>query len=51
VKPLGFVNWRNVNRYFCTVMWLLAIVLALVVLTHLFHASAAGHGAAGVIVR
>ena len=47
MQPLGFVNWRVVNRYFCGLMWLVAIVLALIVLTHLVHASSVAH--AGVV--
>jgi hypothetical protein len=51
VQPLGFVNWRTVNRYFCALMWLVAVVLALVVLTHLVSATPAAHGPGAVMVR
>jgi hypothetical protein len=51
VQPLGFVNWRTVNRYFCVLMWVVAIVLALIVLTHLVHAAPAAHASALVTAR
>jgi hypothetical protein len=35
VGPLGFVDWRSVNRLFCGLMWMVALVLALIVLLHL----------------
>jgi hypothetical protein len=40
---LGFVDWRAVNRRFCVVMWLVAVVLALVLLAHTGSPSAAVH--------
>jgi hypothetical protein len=33
--PLGFVNWRVLNSRFCVLMWMVAAVLAWVILTHL----------------
>jgi hypothetical protein len=51
VKPLGFVDWRSVNRYFCVLMWFVAFVLALIVLTHLGHTAQAAHPSANVIAR
>jgi len=30
--PLAFVNWRSVNTHFCVLMWVVALVLAVVVL-------------------
>ena len=51
MQPLAFVNWRTVNRYFCALMWLVAFVLALIVITHLAHAAPAAHPAAAVIAR
>ena len=35
MRPLLFVNWRSVHRAFCGVMWLIAVVLAVVVLAHI----------------
>jgi hypothetical protein len=29
--PLAFVNWRSVNRKFCTLMWIVAFVLAVAI--------------------
>jgi hypothetical protein len=34
---LGLVDWRSVNARFCALMWILAAVLAIVILTHLHH--------------
>jgi hypothetical protein len=34
VNPLLFVNWRKVHRLFCTLMWLVVIVLAFVIVAH-----------------
>ena len=51
MQPLGFVNWRSVNRYFCALMWLVVFVLALIVLTHIGHAPPAAHGASAAITR
>ncbi len=49
--PLAFVNWRVVNEHFCTLMWVIAVVLAVVVLTHLGGSSADAHhvASAGVL--
>jgi len=33
--PLGFVNWRVLNARFCLAMWIIAAVLAWVLLMHL----------------
>lgn len=41
--PLGFVNWRSVNRAFCFVMWGIVFVLAMVVLAHTGDGTAAHH--------
>jgi hypothetical protein len=38
--PLGFVNWHTVNVRFRFVMWMLAVVLAIVVLAHVVPSSA-----------
>jgi hypothetical protein len=35
VGPLGFVDWRSVNRLFCGLIWMVALVLALIVIAHL----------------
>jgi hypothetical protein len=34
MRPLLFVNWRQVSQRFTMLMWLLAAVLAVVVLVH-----------------
>ena len=51
MQPLGFVNWRVVNRYFCTLMWVVALILGLIVLTHLVHAAPPPHASAALITR
>jgi hypothetical protein len=35
MRPLLFVNWRQVSSRFTALMWLVACVLAIVVLLHL----------------
>ncbi|HEY2771320.1 MAG TPA: hypothetical protein VGI87_12155 [Solirubrobacteraceae bacterium] len=32
--PLGFVNWHRVNVRFRFLMWMVALVLAIIVLAH-----------------
>jgi hypothetical protein len=50
MSPLGFVNWRQMNTYFCLTMWLIAIVLAVIILGHIAHAApATGHAATQII--
>ncbi len=49
--PLGFVNWRSVNAYFCLLMWLVAVILAVIVLGHVIHTPPPGHGGQAVGVR
>jgi hypothetical protein len=34
MRPLLFVNWRQLSSRFTVLMWLLACVLTVVVLTH-----------------
>jgi hypothetical protein len=34
MRPLLFVNWRTVNNVFCGLMWVVALVLAIVVVAH-----------------
>jgi hypothetical protein len=51
MQPLGFVNWRHVNRYFCVFMWTVVLVLALVVLSHLSDTGAVSHASQAVVVR
>lgn len=46
MRPLLFVNWSMVAARFTMLMWLIAIVLALVVLAHLVGDS--GGSAAGM---
>ncbi|HWE34424.1 MAG TPA: hypothetical protein VG410_13115 [Solirubrobacteraceae bacterium] len=41
--PLGFVNWRSVNRIFCCLMWMIALVLVVVVLAHTGGGAGAPH--------
>ncbi len=50
---LGFVNWRVVNERFCVLMWIAALVLACVILTHLAPSagSAAHHAIASRAVH
>ncbi|MGA2927897.1 MAG: hypothetical protein ABSG43_18255 [Solirubrobacteraceae bacterium] len=49
--PLAFVNWRVVNENFCMLMWVLAAILAVVVVLHLGGTSGDVHHAAGVVGR
>jgi len=55
--PLAFVNWRVVNNHFRTLMWVIAVVLAIIVLVHLGGgASAPAHhagstGSTGAVSR
>jgi hypothetical protein len=37
--PLGFVNWHRVNVRFRFLMWMVALVLAIVVLAHVIPSS------------
>jgi len=46
MSPLAFVNWQAVSERFRTLMWVIAVVLAIVVLTHLVGTSAGVHHAA-----
>jgi hypothetical protein len=39
MSPLLFVNWRRVNSLFCAVMWIVAIVLAAVIIGELMAAA------------
>ena len=49
MKPLLFVNWRRVHARFCVIMWIIAVILAAVVIAHLAApADAANHAAATV---
>ena len=49
MRPLLFVNWRSVHRGFCGVMWVIAVVLAVVVLAHVGMPAESGHHAAHVV--
>jgi hypothetical protein len=49
MRPLLFVNWRSVHRAFCGVMWVIAVVLAVVVLVHVGLPAESGHHAAHVV--
>lgn len=33
--PLYLANWREINRLFCTLVWMVAVVLAVVIIGHL----------------
>jgi hypothetical protein len=39
--PLGHINWRRVHTGFCLLMWVVAVVLAGLLVTHLVPSSAA----------
>lgn len=43
MHPLLFVNWSSVNVMFRSLMWLVAIVLAVVVVVHFMSAAAPVH--------
>lgn len=43
MNPLLFVNWRAVSSMFRGLMWLVAIVLACVIIIHLVPATAPVH--------
>jgi hypothetical protein len=49
MRPLLFVNWSSVNVMFRGLMWLVAIVLAGVIVVHLAPATPAAHHAARVL--
>jgi hypothetical protein len=49
MRPLLFVNWRSVHRAFCGVMWVIAVVLAVVVLAHVGMPAESSHHAAHVV--
>lgn len=50
--PLGFVNWRVVNARFCSLMWAVAAVLAVILLMHVgAHDSVVRHGVATAGMR
>lgn len=46
MKPLLFVNWRSVHARFCAVMWIVAAILAIIVIVHLVVPADAAHHAA-----
>jgi hypothetical protein len=46
VNPLGFVNWRSVQVRFSLLMWLLAGLLAIVILVHTSKATPVHHAKA-----
>jgi hypothetical protein len=41
--PLGFVNWRDVHTGFCTLMWILVVVLAAIILLNLVPPEPSAH--------
>ena len=40
MSPLLLANWREINRVFCTIVWIVALVLMLVVVGRLAGGSA-----------
>lgn len=49
MRPLLFVNWRSVHRGFCGVMWVIAVVLAVIVIAHTALPAGSAHHAAHVV--
>jgi hypothetical protein len=49
MHPLLFVNWSSVNGMFRGLMWIVAIVLAAVIVTHLVPASPSVHHTVGAM--
>ena len=49
MRPLLFVNWSSVDAMFRGLMWLVAIVLAGVVMVHLVPATPSAHHTAGLL--
>ena len=39
MSPLLLANWREINRIFCTIVWIVALVLVAVIAGHLAGAS------------
>ena len=49
---MPFVNWQRVNAMYCGVMWMIALVLAVVILVHgLPDNGVQAHHAVAVVVR
>jgi hypothetical protein len=48
---LGFVDFKALHFRFCLLMWLLAGVLAVVVLSHIIPPAAHGHSVTHVRIR
>jgi hypothetical protein len=49
VKPLLFVNWRRVHAMFCGLMWIIAVILAVVVIIHTALPAESAHQAARIM--
>jgi hypothetical protein len=49
VKPLLFVNWRRVHAMFCGSMWIIAVILAVVVIIHTALPAESAHQAARIM--
>jgi hypothetical protein len=49
MKPLLFVNWRSVHAMFCGLMWIIAVILAVVVIVHVALSADTVHHAARVM--
>lgn len=43
MRPLLFVNWASVNVMFRTLMWIIAIVLAGLIVTHVIPSTPPAH--------
>jgi hypothetical protein len=41
MSPLQLANWREINRLFCVLMWVVAVGLAVVIIGHVAGASSA----------
>lgn len=41
MSPFLLANWRDINRIFCVLMWVLAVALAVVIIGHVAGASSA----------
>jgi hypothetical protein len=48
---LQFVNWRSVNAAFCAIMWMVAFVLAVVIVVHGLPSAPSVHHAARYTIR
>jgi hypothetical protein len=49
MSPLLFVNWSSVSAMFRGLMWIVAVVLAAVIVVHLVPSASEAHHAARMI--